>query len=126
MKRLVLVLCAFGVASAGLLWAFVRLVPMEFSSVSAHDPRVVFGITRNIRHLQIDGQCGPMRYSRAFLECGGICGTRISLHLPLSSEPDLAALQAQSRADDVHYWSEDTQANCVPSQIDLVFDARLR
>lgn len=126
MRRIALGLCAISVVSAGLALAFIRLAPIEFSNVSAHDPRVILGISRDIRHLQIDAQCGAVRYSRAFLECGGVCGARISLHLPLRAAPDLPILQAQSRADDILYWPEGTPDSCMPGQIDLIFDKRLR
>lgn len=85
----------------GLTVAALRLVPMEYEAASARDPRVLLGLPSVIRHLDLPESCGAPRFSQRFLDCGGVCGRRISLAFAARALPDPARIRAATGASEV-------------------------
>ena len=95
----------FGALAGALLAgaAVLRLVPMEFDAAGPRDPRVVLGLPAAVRGLELPGLCpeAGRRFGQSFLECGGVCGRRITLGFAARVAPDSAAIRAATGATEV-------------------------
>lgn len=81
-----------GVVLFGAYALSLSLLPLSHSDLSAHDPRLALIVPKALREIAPPGLCAAIRYDKAPIECGGICGT--SYRLSFGTTLDQAALEA--------------------------------
>jgi hypothetical protein len=119
-----LTLCAY----ASYLW----LLPLSYSNLSAHDPRLALIIPKSVRQITPPSLCAPLRYDRDPIECGGICGTayRLSFGTTLNQASlkkalDLPSLKRELGAQEIDLFTVG-EHDCRSMQLNIYFDERMK
>lgn len=75
-------------AGATILFAFFLATAYENNAIHPYSPISMMLVPSELRNLEPMGQCAPLRLSRSFQECGGICGEYVGVNFGTTASLD--------------------------------------